>query len=356
MTILWGYYELRVRMFSETDFHKRGNLMFLVVNGRYYNTSNSGAAESDYLSLCGLRFPLRKGMKIDEEERNYMKKNHDLFDNFRKNIRLKIDSKESSISDISNNLEKIENLIFFLNDVCPCYDEKLKRLDINDRTRIQNLGSDKSILSELLNQNYAIINGRIYPLKQTETPVFVNLEGKTYTFDASNKLVDEVEADFHQFLQERLEKQSIEDSKRMLGEIGRIQNKLCSLEIILNVSKFPCCYEYGNVGYDSSIKSIYWLVAAHYNKTTGKHYKEGQSSAMLPINNSTLGTVGIFAERNDRVSPFELSGGAPHFGGLSLVGNSLRQKIRYLHTLANAIAKQGALRCGEQDGGYNQDY
>lgn len=330
-------------MFPETDFFRRKNLMFLIVEGRYYNTSNSFPAEKDYLTLCGLRFPLERGRSLAEEEKNYRSRNKGLFQQFRNSFQEKMDANRGALCDVLKDIEEKEDVLFFLANICRPHDSPLRVLEPGRKTESRASDSAELIFPQVIGQGYAVINQRMYPLKPTEKPVFVLLNEKGYSLNPSRMSVEDAEHEFHRLLARQLELQALSDfeaAKNCQGELKKLDEKIGSFQVAAKVSRFRHCYEFGDIGYDTTLKSVYWLIPPHHNRTTGKSYKEGQSAAVLPLAKGLLGVTAKFAERKDRDSPFEISN-LSHCLGFSLVGDSLEDKMHYLRTFVSVVERNG---------------
>jgi hypothetical protein len=338
-------------MFPETDFHRLGATIFLIIGGRYYNASHSEAANENYLTLCSLRFPLKRGRTIQEEEANYFKKNSGTLAKCKEEIGKQINLSDSCFQEIQRDISEKEEILFFLDNICKPHNGKVKA----EKSAVQAYRERISVLSpevyeegpilpKMLDKNYLAINGRLYPLLEEKAPVFVSLEGKNYTIQGSDRTIDQIESDFNKILHQRIKRQVIKNSgmvEDLEGKANNLQEEINSLITNLNVSVYPHCYEFGDIGYDKKIMSVYWLIAPHHNKTTGKSYGEGQSAGTLRLNKGELATSALFADRGDRNSQFTISTSS-HCLGFSLRGNSLEDKMQYLHTFANVVNKNGA--------------
>lgn len=347
-------------MLPESDFYRRKNLMFLIVGMRYYNVENAQPVNKDYLELCSLRFPLKQGRMLTDEENSYLKINKKILQNLKTEIEKEITKKGAHLNDIKIDVETKEDILFFLSKICKPHNQKV---DKNNKIQGEEqesfrffLEDNELIFPRIINKDYAVINKRLYPLKTTENPVFVSLNSQNYTIDVSNKTVEEVESTFQRFLKEKIRIQALKDSvktKELEKKISNLNVEIASLEIELNVSKFVHCYETGDIGYDFTSKLVYWLIPAHYNHTTGKSYEEGQSAATLPLQGGKIGNTWRFAERKNRNSQF-VTRSESHCLGFSLVGDSLEEKMQFLHTFANVVKENGAFY--QISGSSNDDY
>lgn len=321
--------------------------MSLIINGRYYTATNAQITDMNYLALCGLRFPLKAGRQISDEEKSYMKQNSRCLQEFKIKTEKEINNEGRHLEEIKTDIETKKDIVFFLSNLCEPHNPFFLTED-NAENKQQNksnsIKENELIFPRIINTDYAIINKRLYPLKETSTPLFVNLNNKNYTIDTSNKTVEDVESYFQKSLEEKLKIQALKNSLKIKDfdkNINSLSDKIISLEVALKVSRFKHCYEFGDIGYDFSIKCVYWLIHPHYNKTTKKSYKQGQSAATISLNKGQLGTTGQFAERKDRNHPFRISNEKHCMGGCKLVGNSNEDKMYYLHSFANTVKNKG---------------
>jgi len=348
-------------MFPETDFYRKKNLMFLIVSATYYNTGNSKAVDTNYLTLCELRFPLTKGRSLIDEETSYLKRNNQRFQDFRQEVERQINEEGRHLEAIKQNLEIQEDVYFFLSQICQPHNPNSFEANVKASVGENQFDLEynkKPIFPQLLQKDCAIINQRVYPLDQTQEPIFVSLDGKNYTISSSTGRVEDVETNFQKILEERIRMQALRDSKRvddLKGKISNLQEKIVSLGLALNAKKYTHCYECGDIGYDFTSKLVYWLIPGHDNHTTGKNYGEGQSAATLPLKNQTIETTPKFAERKNRDYQFETSS-KDHCLGFKLVGNSPEEKMQFLHTFVNVVINNGAFyqisNSNDDSGGY----
>jgi hypothetical protein len=331
-------------MFPETEFHKRGSLMFLIVDGRYYNVSEAEFVEGDYLNL-GIRFPLKEGTTILEEERVYMKRNSRLFEEYKQRFREKVKVGEESIEDIKKDIEEKSDLLFFLEQVCPLYDRNLTLPDFKKIERTVNAEVEKCFMPDLITQDYAVINGRLYPLIPTEEHIFVSLDGKKYTFGSSSETVDEIEGYFQTRLNQLIKwqaMQEIENLKTFRASEADLGKRINLLETLLSIGKSRYCYEYARLGYVPYHKRIYFLILPHYNHTTARQYGEGQSAVTLPFVKGIVGTDIKFMERKSRNHQFELDNTQSFCLEVYPKGDTLLDKLDYLYSAAHVIWKNQA--------------
>lgn len=330
-------------MLAETDFHKRKNLMSIIVQGRYYNTSNSAAVESNYLTLCGLRFPLVRGRTLIEEEQSYVRKNDKTIQQLKAAFEKEIDANGKTLDELKREVDTKEDVAFFISNICVPHARTSKPIE-EKQTRIL-YQSNEPIFPTIINKNCAIINGRVYPLNRVSEPVFANLDNANYTIGSAETTVDGIESKFQNILMQRIRAMAINNSKKskeFLDKTRQLDEKILSLETVLKVAKHAYSYEFGDLGYDTQIGSVYWLIEPHYNKTTGRNYSEGQSAATLKLTNKQLGTTGIFAERDSRNQPF-VCVTSSHCMGFGLVGTTLEDKMQYLKTFASVVKRNGAI-------------
>jgi hypothetical protein len=328
-------------MLPETDFYRRGHimsLMFLIIGSRYYNTENSNLTNRDYLNLCGVRFPLKKGRSLLKEEQRYMQKNKKQLEQYKDEIEKKINQDGIGIAELHQDIVKQEEILFFLSKICSAY-ESPTTLKYQRQSQQSPQQEKESILMQIIGEDCAVINRRLYPLKQVGAPLFINIEEKNYTLCPSHIEVHTIEALFQKKLTEKLKIEVLKNSEKLKGleEYSQeLQSEIYSLEIFLKIKRYSHCYELQDLGYDSSIRSVYWLIPPHNNITTNKSYKEGQSAMTLPLNGEELGTSARFAERQDRNSPFRLVQNS-HCLGFSLVGDSFEDKMAYLRKAAHNV-------------------
>ncbi|MFA6022658.1 MAG: hypothetical protein WC781_01070 [Candidatus Pacearchaeota archaeon] len=328
-------------MLPETDFHKKRNLIFAIIENRYYNVSNSYQVNENYLNLCGLCFPLHRAGLITEEEKNYLKKNSEEIKKM-KNQTEQDFNKGKGIESLTNELTKRENIHFFLSDICKPHNRDLKEQEYKP-----NLNSSKNLIFDdaelifpgIISEDCVAINQRIYPLKECSEPLFVNINGKNYTIAPSLRTVDEAENIFQERLGRKIQIQAMRDSEKVNEiekQISEIEQKNAVLEHNLKVKRYPYSYECNDLGFDTGIGCIYYLISPHSNYTTGKSYSEGQSAITLPLSKGVLGSVPKFAERNDRNQSFALSTQS-HCLGISLNGNTLEDKMYFLRGVRHVI-------------------
>lgn len=327
----------------ETDFHKRGSLIFLVVNGRYYNAGNFEPTERNYLNLCGMTFPLSQGREISDEEKSYMRKHENKIKELQEDIEKDIRS-GNILSSLRAELSLLQDTHFFLTEICPRYDPEVK---IKQYVKEQNafipkfdpFRTNQTFLPEILQGNCLVINGRVYPMKRSNQPEFVDLNGVSYTIDRSTRTIDDVEKTFHNKLTEAVKSFTIAESEtahRIEQDTVELKEKIELLKEDLHVSQYNHCYELGDIGFDTSIKSVYWLIPPHYNHTSGANYGEGQSAVSLSLTNGNLATAARFVERNDSNSAFNFHSHGNCYG-FSFSGSSLEDKMHYLHTCSVVV-------------------
>jgi hypothetical protein len=333
-------------MAPPTEFSKRSNLMFLIIDGRYYTASNSALAEEDYLSMCGLRFPLTQGRTLIEEEKGYLKKNEGSLKSMRSEIEKEINNGRG-IEELTLSLELAEDLNFFLTNICQ---------EDNPHLQLSNLPSFAgpvnrayhgyaSMMTVIFSGDHAIINRRVYPLQKTDKPSFVFLCGQHYTLASSRMTVEDVESRFQEILTQQLKFQAIQDSnkvKEISGDLALADAKNEALLHDLKVQRYKYCFECGDKGFDTYARVIYCPIPAHYNSTSGKSYSEGQSAATLPFSKKVIGTSAMFAERLDRDHPFIVSSQNHCLGTLKLHDNSIEEKIYFLRGFASEVKMNGA--------------
>ena len=334
-------------MIPESDFHKRRSSIFALVSGRYYNAQESSNITSDYVSLSGVNYPLNPGRTLVEEEQSYIKRNSDVL---KKRIaEIKSDIKNGKLMDEkSRELEILRDINFFLTYIAKPDNPDSKTREYRDRiiTAVaeENILNGISLFSEIVPNNCAVINGRIYPLREIEQLSFLRVYGKNYTFNASKMTVDDVENAFKGQLEQELIGRVMKGSGRyneVSDEIMNLRNKNILMAEDLGVKRYPYCYESGDIGFDFSIRRIYCLIKPHSNQSTGRTYSEGESASTLTLENGVIGGDTRFADRNNRNSPFTVNSGSHCLGSLTLQGNTLEHKMQFLRLFAKEVYDNG---------------
>jgi hypothetical protein len=330
--------------------------MFLVMDGRIYHTANSGNSGEDFLSLCGLDFPLIKAETIEDLESRYCRKEKNEIEKF----------KAKQIGELNDNYLKTlkgligqkEDAVFFFREICPAYNlfSNAKFISLLPETSIQKEDETekekrKSILGNIMPEKCAVINGRVYPLSFSQDNIFINVNEQSYEINRSIILLDDIEKQFQKQFEENLRQEAIAefDSGRKKEErISDLEKELGSLEIIEGAEEHEHCYEYGNIGYDFSSKLIYWLILPHYNSTSEKSYGEGQSAVTLELENKKLGNYVKFAERNNRKTPFKIHSHTNCYGSATSMPpfdenekDSIEDKMFLLKTCAEEVFREG---------------
>jgi len=344
-------------MFPETEFHKLGSrLMLLVMNGKIYHTGNSEERSSNFLSLCGLNFPLIKGELLNESEERYTRRSKSEIEKFKaEKIGLLNDQ---YIKNLEQLLKQKEDAVFFFREICPGYDPLFRPTYISDpdflrQSSAHETGQNQTssgIFENLLCFNCAVINGRIYPLQSANSEVFVNLEGSNYELSRAVETIDDVEKEFQKRLADKLTEESakeFERGKENEGIVSNLVREIGSLEVIRGIKKYQNCYEFGEIGYDFSAKLIYWIVIPHFNETTGRTYSEGQCAVTLEFENKKFGSSVKFAERDNRDCKFIIHPNSNCYGGATRMtsfeegkNDSVDDKMYMLRTCAEMVFAQ----------------
>lgn len=325
-----------------TDFHRKGNLIFLLIDGRYHNVGNSADVDKNYLNLCGLTFPVMPGRKIADEEKDYLRKNAKDVKKLRDDIEKEVEGGKG-IEYLTNELALYKGVDFFLTEICAKHNPHLKIRHFSfaqqDVAGLKPFSSEQTYFDEIIKEDSLVVNGRVYPLRKSQKAEFVNLNGVNYTIDRSRVTVDDVEKKFHELLTGAIRSFVISNSdvpKKMEREILLLKRKIAVLTEDLKVKQYPHCFECGDIGFDTSIRSVYWLIPAHYNSTSCADYSEGQSAVSLPFANNDLIAAARFVDRANRNSPFSPH---PHSNcyGFGFAGSTLEDKMQYLHTCATVV-------------------
>ncbi|MBU3913751.1 MAG: hypothetical protein KKB21_03395 [Nanoarchaeota archaeon] len=342
-------------MLPETDFHRRRNLIFAIIDGRYYNASNSMPVVCNYLTLCDLRFPLSSGRKIDEEEAGYSKKHKELLLKRKSEFEKEFNSGRGT-SELEKELEILEDTAFFLEYLCKQHNFHLKVEEPQSYIQItDSLINESPIFPEIIKGNHVVINRRVYPLEEIAQPVFINLNGKNYTILPSKMKVEDIERRFHEVLESRLRFQAMKDSEKvneLNWKTSILKEKIKIFIRDIKVSVYPHCYECGELGFDTSARCIYWLISPHHNETTGRRYSEGQCAAALHFSRKNLSTSAVLAERANRNSAFIINSTSPCMG-FSFVGNTTEDKMFYLRKWATNVETNKQIRVRQEN---NEQY
>jgi hypothetical protein len=348
-------------MIPQSEFCKRGNLLFLLVEGRYYTASNASPVEDNFIAFCGLRFPLTPGTNLTEEEHNYFRKNDNKLKEAQEDIQKEI-SHGRGIEELTSAIGLADDLNFFLTDICQADNTHLPiREDILPLRQANDLsGGYSAILPEILTGNYAVINKRVYPLKQTDKPSIVFLNEQNYTLAPSKISVEEVESVFQKTLFQQMKLHAIKDSQKvreLTGQLALLEAKNEALIRDLKIEKHQYCFECGDdKGFDIYSRFIYCPIRSHYNHDTGKSYGEGQSAATLPFSGRTIGSNAMFAERPNKESPLVISSQSHCLGTLKLHDNSTAAKMYYLRGFALEVQRNEGFHAPSQQTSYEQDY
>ncbi len=328
----------------ETDFHKlSAAAMLLVSAGFLYLTKNAQEVGDDYLSLCGLKFPLMRTESLADMEARYRKRLRCEIERFQEDF-LTV-TEDVFISELEETLRVEKGVCFFLKEICPRYDLRAYEImmknhesDVKPKVKPE---AGKAILESLLEKNCAVINGRIYPFQRTTQDVHGKFKGVSFQLTQAVALTDDVERQFRTAFIERLKEEAMAKLNKGRSEYVKTRElvrELSSLGVFKGLKKYDHCYEYGQIGYDFTAKVIYWLTAPHFNHTTRKRYKEGQSAVTLTLNGGILGIQADFAERNDRNEAFVPCGKNICVGGAyRMERKTIEDKIYYLKTFKEMV-------------------
>ncbi len=317
-------------MLPETPFHKFGkeNLMFVIFNNTIYHTENAGMPNENYLSFFGLFFPLKKSETIQNIETRYIKRNSDVFEEFKRNYLATLRAGDDFVKNLDREIKNNKSLYFFITKIIPSYIEEKIREESKEAK------NDEAILEEIVHGNVAVLNKRVYSLAEIDISSVVRISGRHFWIKKSEKTIDRLEEEFQNRLEEKLKKEAI---KEMNGA-EEIKNKLISLEgfvrdlvVRRHLNSDGNFYEYGDVGYDSKLNKIYHLLPPHFNKTKLKHYGEGQAAIAVDINegNLTLTNKSVVLFRKNRESDFSVDESYLCLG-FGINGNSTEKVVSFL--------------------------
>ena len=327
----------------QTDFYRMRDQVFLKIGGRFLNIGNSEIIEHNYLTLEHLTFPISMGTKLTDNERNYFKKNKEIISKLQIEIENEV-KRGNGIESLKRDLELSQDIHFFLTEICARHNPELKIRNTKKMPELTNESIKpffpcKEYLGEILKEDYLIIIGRVYPLRKSDRPEYVDFKKNFYTIVNSKMTLDDVEELFKQKLREEITSFVISNSdasRRIMQKINELKTNIEALVEDLQVSIYEYCYECGDIGFDTKIRSVYWLIPKHKNYTSKRKYNYGESAVSLPFINGNLGISSNFVQRNDRNSPFEFH---PHSNcyGFSFQGKSLDDKMHYLRTCASVV-------------------
>lgn len=322
--------------------------MFLIFNGRYYLASNSSENCSDFITLQDLKFPLKPGRTLIDEEQNYFKKNSDKIKEKGLQIEKQINS-GVGLEDLNKQITLLNHTLFFLENVVHQDNPhaKINKYHYFDSDEEKSNSPEKMIfLPRILDSNYFIANGRVYNLVEKNQPSYVFLNGKHYSFTRSLHTLDQVEESFQKLLEQELwtiARKNSSKYKEMHQKIAELEAKNNFLIQDLKVTRYGACLEAGNTGFDLANHFVYELILEHYNHTSNKKYAEGQSGIVMKVVNGQLDPQGIirFAERNDRNSPFVIHPHGNCYGPLKLSGPEHEHKMYYIRNAAGLVKVKG---------------
>ncbi|MDD5192121.1 MAG: hypothetical protein PHH54_00910 [Candidatus Nanoarchaeia archaeon] len=326
-------------MLPETSFHKLGkNLMFAVINNTIYHTENA-APSDNFMYLCGLSFPLKKSENLRNMEKRYLQRNSENLKEFQNQYSKNIRSDENLIARIDSEIRGNKNLHFFITQVIPAYCGELCQNNI--RRKLERV-REEYIFEKLLGGNVAVINKRVYPLNEVRESSVIRLDWKNYCFDKSIKTIDMLESEFKFNLQENLKKNVLEKIQQSEGskkKLSGLEGEIRDLTAKGHIRIVGNCYEYGDIGYDPKLGRVYCFFKAHYNKTTGKHYKERQVAVSISITPEGLKTDTQIISRNNENSDFFIDYSTPCLGKMP-GGSTTGQIVGSLVKSALNINKQ----------------
>ncbi|MFH1586134.1 MAG: hypothetical protein ABIB79_05185 [archaeon] len=320
-------------MFPETSFNRfaNENLMFVVSGGHIYHTESSRTCNGDYISLCGLFFPLRKSETLRNMEERYMQKNSDKFRGYKSAYAKSIKADKKFLNLFSGKLEENKNFYFFLSKIIPICIGKDIRLG-----KIKQNGQIDYILESHLQNNLAVINKRIYPLTKVPIPSVVKINGVDYFLNVSNRTVNAFEEEFRDSLTRKLEDDvhhGLAEIDEFTEELSKLSRDISHLVVKKHFNVTRNGIEYGDIGYDSNIKKVYHLLAPHYNKNTGKHYGKNQAAIGVDLISGQLSSNSSLLFRENSNSYFTVDYGRCCLG-FSPKGNSPQSIVAFLRKAA----------------------
>ncbi len=345
-------------MFPETEFHKLArHLMFLIVGDRIYHTTNSREVDKNFIFLFGLNFPLKRAETLEELEERYQKRNSAELQKFKEQHVEALN--EKNIRELETALKTKEDLMFFFREICTRYNlstgykSSICQFIAQQRAREKRAEEPRGkehTLKKILTFNCAVVNGRIYPLEDYTSTFFANLDGKNYQIARAVMTVEEAEKAFFDQFALALKKEALldfEQEKESSKRILELEKEIGSIEVLDGVRKYTHSYEFGEIGFDTSSKLVYWLLRPHYNETSGKSYGEGQSAVTLTLQSKNLGSTVKFAERNDRNSRFDIYSGSNCYGDATSMPpfdssnkNSIEDRMFMLRTCAQMVNEE----------------
>jgi hypothetical protein len=332
----------------DSDFLRKGYNLLVLVGGRYYNAGNSSPVSQEYLELCDLRFPLTRGMALDDEEANYLKRNAKEIEELRQKIEKEF-SKGVGLEKLNDKLRRAKELNFFLERICRQDNWHLPVNDFEPNVQVEFPRSERGdgILKRLIGGRCAVINRRLYEMQEGDNGIFVNLGGKSYVIKPSSLRVEDVDRKFKEELERVLRIKMVSDSEKtreVAVQAERLDLKNRALCEDLKVKIYPYCFECGDIGFEPELHCVYWLIAPHYNSTTGGNYGEGQSAGALSmdVDKSTLNASLMFISRADRNSRFSQSSQSICTGSLTFHEKTLEGLMYYLRGFATEVYENGA--------------
>jgi len=343
-------------MFPETDFHKYNASVFLIVGRRYYHLSKTPEQANGFIIYLNNKFHIAPGISLEDEERCYISENSRFFCEFKKIEKDKL-AKILGVECIEGDINLKNDILFFLNKIA--LPESERTLSKQQKERYRELSYkvfeakkvQSFVFPMIIGGDCIIMNKNIFPLDYSKSSGQVFVNGRYYVIrDGAVATTDIVEREFHRRFRKKLEDE-------VYAEFSEAQRSESDISINLHMSaigasKYRCAYEYGDLGFDTSIRRVYHLIKPHYNYNTGKSYIEGQSAGTIDLVNGKLGESPRFAERPDRNSPFTTLDHMPHHllgdGGINSgesIGNSVPERIWHLKNFAANVSRLGSFHC-----------
>lgn len=287
-------------MFPATQFHEFGkDLMFVVKDNTLFHTENAGRPTPDCLFLCNLAFPLVKSESLSSLEKRYREKNAQQIKSFQDTFALQASQANGNPEAIQAEMVKNPGVRFFVTEIIPTY---LNKGSISLFKPSRERGS---IFEGVVGGDSAVINRRIYPLKEIAKPSVVRVSGKYFMFGPSAKTIAKAEEEFQRSFEEELKQEALLRVRQLSGDSSTDNTFLWAIK--KKITRAGECFEYGDLGYDPTLNRVYHLLRPHHNKTTHRHYKEGQGALSVPVlNTNSLASTPAIIYRKDRTSPFTL--------------------------------------------------
>jgi hypothetical protein len=326
-----------------TDFRRRNRLMFVIARGRYYNTCNAASRADDFLSVGGLVFPLVPGNLLPAEEQMYSRRNHRALEELKLEIEKEVNS-GCGFANLKAEHTKAKDLGLFLKRLCRPINDHLPNVKLASEdfttTQIPEALAG-AILPGILPADCAVINERVYPLSRIDRPSFVRLHQQDFTFAPSVGTMEEMEGRFFGEVRNRLRNQVLlasDMARTMKKRLVDLNAENRRLERELHIQSHPYCRECGDIGFDTGIGYVYWIVQPHSNSATGCTYAEGQCAVGVELKNQQLSLAVRFLYRDSRNAPFKIHSQCACLGDLT---PDPARPLRTLQNYAYMVAQQG---------------